>query len=248
MNSVQIPTRFSLSRETIKYIAMFTMLLNHISVAFLTPGKLLSEVMMDIGYFTAVSMCFFLVEGYHYTRSGRRYLARLLVFAAISEIPYCMLFSQGKEISFHGMNMMFSLALCLLLLWVRENLASPLLKAGAVFFLFSLSLFSDWSFMAPIFTLLFAWAGSSKYRQAIAFAASAALFGAVNLIGGNGRFSVMQNILYSLGAMAGIALAGICIVGFYQGKCAKKTKFSKWFFYWFYPVHLLVLGFIRTAL
>ena len=62
MNSVQIPTRFSLSRETIKYIAMFTMLLNHISVAFLTQGKLLSEVMMDIGYFTAVSMCFFLVE------------------------------------------------------------------------------------------------------------------------------------------------------------------------------------------
>ena len=50
-----------LSRDEIKYIAMFTMLLNHISNVFMAPGGFTAELMLDIGYFTAPVMCFFLV-------------------------------------------------------------------------------------------------------------------------------------------------------------------------------------------
>ncbi|MEE0692254.1 MAG: TraX family protein [Lachnospiraceae bacterium] len=36
---------------------------------------------------------------------------------------------------------------------------------------------------------------------------------------------------------------------FYNGKSGKKsTVFSKWFFYVFYPVHLLILGILRLVL
>ena len=56
-----------LNRDTIKYIAMFTMLLNHIATIFLTPGTWLFEFFLAIGYFTAITMIYFLVEGYHYT-------------------------------------------------------------------------------------------------------------------------------------------------------------------------------------
>ena len=55
-----------LSRDVIKYFAMLTMLLNHIANVFLTPGTLLYEFFLNIGYFTAVTMCYFLVEGYGY--------------------------------------------------------------------------------------------------------------------------------------------------------------------------------------
>ena len=42
-----------LNRDVIKYIAMFTMLLNHIANIFLTPGTPLFTLLVDIGYFTA---------------------------------------------------------------------------------------------------------------------------------------------------------------------------------------------------
>lgn len=53
-----------LNRDVIKYIAMTAMLLNHIANIFLVPGTLWYEVLVDIGYFTAITMCYFLVEGF----------------------------------------------------------------------------------------------------------------------------------------------------------------------------------------
>ena len=50
-----------LNRDTIKYLAILAMLLNHIANLFLTPGTLFCEIFLDIGYFTAITMCYFLV-------------------------------------------------------------------------------------------------------------------------------------------------------------------------------------------
>lgn len=101
-----------LSRDTIKYIAMFTMLLNHIATVFMEPGTWLAELFLNLGYFTAPIMCYFLVEGYEYTRSKRKYGERLLIFALISEVPFCLAFSEGEKLSFVAMNMIFTLFLC----------------------------------------------------------------------------------------------------------------------------------------
>lgn len=48
-----------LNRDVIKYIAITAMLLNHIANIFLVPGTLWYEVLVDIGYFTAITMCYF---------------------------------------------------------------------------------------------------------------------------------------------------------------------------------------------
>ena len=104
-----------MNRDQIKYVAMFTMLLNHIANVFLEPGTFLFEVMVDVGYFTAITMCYFLVEGYGYTRSKEKYGKRLLLFALISEIPFCLAFTEEGTISFVSMNMLFTLFLCFLI-------------------------------------------------------------------------------------------------------------------------------------
>ena len=59
------------SQNVLKYIAMGTMLLNHIATIFLPAGTVLCELFTTVGYFTAISMVYFLVEGYGYTRSKR---------------------------------------------------------------------------------------------------------------------------------------------------------------------------------
>lgn len=77
--------------------------------------------MVDVGYFTAITMCYFLVEGYGYTRSKEKYGKRLLLFALISEIPFCLAFTEEGTISFVSMNMLFTLFLCFLILYAMEK-------------------------------------------------------------------------------------------------------------------------------
>ena len=75
-----------MSRDSIKMVAMLTMLINHIANVFLPAGQPLTNLCLCIGYFTAVTMCFFLVEGYGCTRSKRRYAGRLLGFAVLAAL------------------------------------------------------------------------------------------------------------------------------------------------------------------
>ena len=226
-----------LNRDQIKYIAMFTMLLNHIANIFLAPG-LLYEVMVDIGYFTAPVMCWFLVEGYGYTRSKKKYALRLAGFALLSQLPFSLAFSQGTGIQFQGLNMLFTLLICFGLLEVREHLAPGLRRKTALTGLVLLSCICDWALLAPCYTLLFAWARGSRRRTIQAFGWAAVLFAVMGLLSQTGPWGAL-----------GVVLAGFVILFLYNGRRAEKgRRFAQWFFYLFYPVHLLVLGLVRLAL
>lgn len=239
-----------LNRDVIKYIAMVTMLLNHIANIFLESGTILCTFFLDLGYFTAPVMCYFLVEGYHYTHSKKKYAQRLAVFALLSEIPFCLAFSQEyngeRIISFCGFNMIFTLLLCFGILYVDDRVKSNLRRLFLIIVLFCLSAFSDWAFLAPMLTLLFAWARGNQKRTRNAFLIGAAVFAVLNLqFEGNLFYDVVQALLSSVG----ILLAGIAIGYLYNGKRMESGRtFSKWFFYIFYPAHLLILGIVRIVL
>lgn len=242
-----------LNRDIIKYIAMFTMLLNHIANIFLEPGTLLFTFFIDIGYFTAPVMCYFLVEGYHYTRSKRKYAGRLAMFALISEIPFCLAFSEvytgEKFISFCGFNMIFTLFLCFCILLVMDYVKNGFLEILLIVGLFILSLFSDWALAAPLFTVLFARAGGNEKNIRNAYLIGAALFALMNFSPAGDIADTLYSLVYALMTSAGILAAGVVIVWMYNGKRMEMGRtFSKWFFYWFYPVHLLILGIIRICI
>ncbi len=235
-----------LTRDAIKYIAMFAMLLNHIADIFLQTGTWICEIFIAVGYFTAISMIYFLVEGYDYTHSKKKYFLRLMIFGLISEIPYCLALTTEGIISFCGLNMMFTLSLCFGLIWILNNMKNTVIKVIFSVLIIGLSILCSWAILAPIYTLLFIWAKSSGKRKKIAFLISTLLFGCMNFLGGMEHFAMSENILYALLSMVGMGAAGFCILYLYNGKQAVKgKKFSKWFFYAFYPAHLLILGIIR---
>ena len=128
-----------LNRDQIKLLAIITMTFNHISHVLMTPGSVLAEVFEDIGYFTAMTMCFFLAEGYRYTRSKKAYAQRLFVFALISQIPYVL------AVGFFQLNVLFTLLACFLIFCVMDSslskLQKKLLLAGLVLF----TVVCDWA-------------------------------------------------------------------------------------------------------
>lgn len=234
-----------LNRDTIKYIAVFAMLLNHISLAFLEKGTFIGELFLDIGYFTAPVMCYFLVEGYHYTRSKRKYAVRLLGFALISQAPFYMALSHGEK--FPGMlNMMFTLFICLLILEVKVQVFNETVKILLYALLIFANSFCDWPTMASVYTLLFAYAYGSQWKMRRAFGISAAIFLLSTYMTNSELFSVEKAMLLTGCAELGVLAAAAAVLYFYNGQQAVRGRtFSKWFFYIFYPVHLLVIGMIR---
>lgn len=237
-----------LNRDVIKYIAMFTMLLNHIATIFLKPGTLTYELFISIGYFTGTAMIYFLVEGYYYTHSKKAYILRLFIFAVISEIPYCLAFTQDGVLAYYNLNMLFTLCLCFGLIWIVENVNNTGIKNVLIVIAILGSSLFDWALLAPLFTLSFIRARNSEKGTKMAFVSAVLIFAASNFLGGIGHFSVVTNLAYTVLGIVGVGLAGICIVYLYNGKRMNAGRnFAKWFFYIFYPAHLLVLGIIRVA-
>ena len=233
-----------LNRDAIKYIAMLTMLLNHIAHIFLTPGTVLYEVFEDVGYFTAPVMCFFLVEGYEYTRSKIKYGSRLLVFAIVSQIPY--------ELAFHfgNLNMLYTLLCCFLILVAMENIKDLRLRSVVCILLTLASAVGDWSLLAAIYTMLLYNSRGSTKKTAISYGIAYALFVPFQIQ--NYMYEVKGDwTLYAIGhgllSGVGILAAAVVVLVFYNRERAKRGKnFSKWFFYIFYPAHLMVLYLIKT--
>lgn len=237
-----------LNRDVIKYFAMFTMLLNHIANVFLAPGTALYDIFLNLGYFTAVTMCYFLVEGYGYTRSKEKYARRLLIFAVISQVPYSMAFAEEGFMEFRGFNMIATLFLCYLMILALDEIKKPSLRGGIVTGIMILSIFCDWAVLAPVFTLLFVRAQDVWEEKRNAYIKAAILFGIVTFLGGMGRIPAGRNLFQVFAGMSGIALSGVVILGFYNGRQMRRGRiFSKWFFYVFYPLHLLVIGIIRVT-
>lgn len=233
-----------LTREQIKYIAIAAMTVNHIGTG-LIPDGLMKTVMQDIGYFTAIVMCFFLAEGFRYTSSKKRYGSRILLFGFISQIPFFMAFGYPE------LNMMFTLFLCFLLLVIRTDgrFAGKRLVPGLL--VVFLSGFCDWPFMAPVFTLLFYNAGAEWGERKKACGFVVILYLIFTFVSTCGTvYGAAQALLRAVCSSIAPAEACLTILFLYNGKenSGKGSRaWGKWFFYIYYPVHLLLIGIVRTA-
>ena len=231
-----------LNRDIIKYVAVFAMLLNHMAHVFLQEGSLEYEICVAVGYFTAVTMCYFLVEGYQYTRSKKKYGQRLLLFAIISQVPY------QAALGIRQLNMLFTLLFCFLILVCLEYIQDSAERSVCVCLLAAATCICDWGGLAAAFTVLFAQAYGSRRKLLYAYGVDYLLFSLVSAAEYAKTLSWALAVPRGLLEGVGILASGVVIIFFYSGKrTGTGGRFSKWFFYVFYPMHLFALWVINSS-
>ena len=119
-------TKRGLSGGTLKWIAVISMLVDHAAVVFYVASReagqaLLSRdlyfVLRSVGRLAFPLYAFLLTEGFFHTRSVKKYLFRLLLFGAVSEIPFDLAF-RGVWLEGSYQNVYFTLTLGLLAVWL----------------------------------------------------------------------------------------------------------------------------------
>ncbi len=251
-----------LSGTALKQIAMVSMLFDHVGAVCLEYGLLHDafsgrEGMLwtiDLGLRMAGRIafpiyCFLLTEGFLHTHDRRRYLGRLLLFACLSEVPFDLAV-QGCLYDPSYQNVLFELSICFLVLWgfdaFRRRLHGGALASawigqpqalwlaegvgmagiaaagGAA----ALLLRTDYDVTGVLFAALYALAAGRRWERTAAAAALGAL----------------ESLNPCLGS-GGLAAFPIWLYNGTRGRTVHRELF-----YWFYPVHLLVLTGVRELL
>ena len=229
-----------LNRDALKYIALFAMLLDHIAWYLLSFSSPWAQAFHVVGRITAPIMCFFLAQGYRYTRSLPRYFGRLLFFAALAQVPW--FFLHGRN--WLSLNFLFTLALSLLAIHAWEKLPNLPLRLLAVAACVAASHWCDWHYYAPLWCLLFYIFREDRNKQLLAFSSVAFIYIEealrVRLNAGYGLTGSLRSAAFTLGVFLAIPLLLLC------NNRKGRFSWSKWVFYLFYPAHLLVIWLVKV--
>ena len=258
-----------LSTTTLKWIAVATMLIDHIGAILVWSYYLNNGYPHDayvaylwlrrIGRIAFPIFCFVLVEGFVHTHSRPKYALRLFLFALVSEIPYDialhdgLVYTPGAEATLtwqidytQDPNIMFTLLLAFLALWLVDFLTKlvcdlvkkiakkdELPRAGyyVVNTVLAVAVMLPTAYLATELDL-------SYHAYGIFLIAGMYIGRNCPLV--MFVLGVLATIWYN-GAIQMYAIVGLTILLFYSGK---KGRGMKYFFYVFYPAHLLILGLI----
>ncbi len=237
MEERTVPGKFSLSHPMLKWGALLFMAMDHFAVAFPVP-EALYLVLRFIGRLSFPIFAFLVVEGVIHTHNIRKYFLRLGLFALISEFPFdCLLFhdipfSQWFPTVFENQNVMFTLLLGAIGVYATiyfENQHKIWLGILATLaaMLLSIAMQTDYPGLGVILMYIF-----YLYRKSPVPRATAVLL----------LFLLTTTSLNRFGFLALIP------IGLYNEEKPAEKGWQKWFFYVFYPLHMLVFGLLARFL
>lgn len=126
-----------LSGSMLKLIAILSMLIDHAAYTFGYQFPVLNETLFHFGIINVTPyylmrrigrlafpiFCFLIAEGIAHTKDIRRYGTRLLIFAAVSEIPFNLMMHHSL-FYLNKQNVFFTLFLGVLMVYVYERIES----------------------------------------------------------------------------------------------------------------------------
>lgn len=222
-----------LNSNTLKNIAIIAMFFDHLFSVFIPFGTPLWVLLRIPGRVVMPIMCYQIAGGFSYTSNLKKYAGRLLVFAMISHLPYDLYF---KENIWFKTSAMWGLFLGLAALAaVKKTNWHIALKIAAVVLLCIMAWPADWKYVSVLWVLFFGLFHGRRDLQMLSFAL-VGIFGHIipRIIQGGLPY------VYEIGIFIAVPLLLL-----YNGKQGKKSKFIKWGFYVFYPLHLILLYIIR---
>lgn len=254
---------------TLKVIALISMLLDHTIKSGLFTQQTLIDWGMDIpssyrlmlvieplGRLAFPIFAFLIAEGMRHTRSRKRYILQMLIFGALSEIPFDLIagpmyagnaFLAWYEYitPFSLMNVFFTFALSALGVHLTETLMKKGQKAmvsmlpAALCALVCLILETDYMIFGAL-TVYAAYFPKKRWQQLLLMTGVMALTYLAYTSYWFTNFYFPVHGLYFIAACAAIGL-----IALYNGKRGPKIK---WLFYAAYPGHLIVLSLLKTLI
>ena len=226
----------------LKVIAIIAMTIDHLAWMGIeeysqaeTPAQIGLHI---IGRLTAPIMLFFVAEGYHHTRNFKKYLRRMAILAVVSHFAFCFFnessFNPFKNMLFNATSIAWPLmwGLILLRVWDEEKLALWL-KILITLIACLLTVTSDWSCAAPLAILMVGRCRDNFYKQMLWLMAITTMYAVA--------FYIFNDPTYGMVHMA--CWLTVPLLAMYNGTRGKVRWLGK-FFYWYYPVHLAVIGII----
>ena len=235
-----------LTSNALKLIAMAAMTIDHLaSVIWPNYPKDIGIILLHaIGRLAAPIFWFFIAEGYHYTRSFKKYLWRMLLFALISHFAYNFAFGipfvPFQTSVFNQTSIFWGFACALVALKIADS-NHPALKAWLKrvlgFVSVMLAFPADWSAPGALVIVSHSQNRGRFAKQMLNMALYIAMYALV--------FHLFIDKVYGPLQM-GVVLA-IPLLKQYNGERGN-AKWLKWLFYAYYPAHLALCGVIRIAL
>lgn len=227
------------SGSALKIIACVTMLIDHVSHTLLMQIPAFTQPFLEIetygiqfsvytigrfiGRIAFPVYTFLLTEGFQHTHNRKKYALNLFLFALISEIPWNL--EHTGTIYYDKQNVFFTLLLGLLCMICYEKFQhQPAKQLVCLLALSAVALLGkmDYGFRGMAFIFLMYLLREQKIPQAV--------------IGTS-----------MLSYPAASAFAFIPINCYNQQRGFIQGKFVKYFFYAFYPAHMLILYVIKSA-
>ena len=233
-----------LNSNALKFIAIIAMTIDHV-VCVMFPNYPTDWWIIGlhmIGRITAPIMWFFIAEGYHHTRNLKKYAVRLFVFALISHFAYNFAFGipfiPFQTSVFNQTSVIWSLAWGLVALAISDSDTLKLWqKTALIVVICTVTFCSDWSCIAVLAIVGIGSHRGDFKRQMTEMMIYVFFYALVYFIFINKIYGVVQMF---------VALS-IPLLRAYNGERGK-WRGMKWFFYLYYPAHLVLCGIIRILL
>lgn len=235
-----------LNSNQLKTIAIIAMTIDHLTCV-VWPGYPKTWWIIGlhiIGRLTAPTMWFLIAEGYHYTRNLKKYIGRLFLFAIISHFAYNFAFGipfvPFQTSVFNQTSVIWPLAFGVVAIAIAADKFIQLKdwqKVLATMLICVITFCADWSCIAVMAILAIYGNRGNLKKQTIGMMFWVAFYALIYFLFIDKVYGILQLFVI------------ICIpfIKQYNGERGK-WKGMKWFFYLYYPAHLVVCGIIRIML